>query len=59
MTFLWTMMSSCYLLTVWKVREVLLDIDFIQAYLKSRGGHFIVKLNTTWEQSLLPLYYMP
>ena len=24
-----------------------------------RAGHFIVKLNTTSEQSLLPLYYMP
>ena len=24
-----------------------------------RGGHTIVKLKTTWEQSLLPLYYMP
>ena len=27
--------------------------------LKTRGYHFIVKLNTTCEQSLLPLYYMP
>ena len=25
----------------------------------SREGHSIVKLNTTCEQSLLPLYYMP
>ena len=25
----------------------------------SRGGHFIVKLRITCEQSLLPLYYMP
>jgi hypothetical protein len=27
--------------------------------LVARGYHFIVKLNTTWETSLLPLYYMP
>ena len=26
---------------------------------QSRGGHSIVKFNTTCEQSLLPLYYMP
>ena len=25
----------------------------------ARGGHSIVKLNTTCETSLLPLYYMP
>jgi hypothetical protein len=27
-------------------------------YLYTRGGHFKVKLNTTCETSLLPLYYM-
>ena len=29
------------------------------AYLSPHGGQSIVKLNTTCEQSLLPIYYMP
>jgi hypothetical protein len=32
--------------------------NFVKKCIFSRGGHFIVKLNTTCETSLLPLYYM-
>ena len=49
-----TNIHICVLLSLTKISFIFLNFFTTNP----RGGHSIVKLNTTSEQSLLPLYYM-